>query len=173
MANTLLTAGAGGGGTDTFGTQLFHIQDQQTSGTNGGTFTSGSWAARVLNTSVTNEISGASLSSNQITLPAGTYFVEASAPALACNRNMLRLQNTTDATTTLSGTSTHSAVGDTGSVQVRALLSGRFTIAGTKTFELQHQCQTTSTSLGLGLAVGTSFTVPHETYADIKIWKVS
>lgn len=49
-------------------------------GTHGGTFTAGAWRTRDLNTVLTNTISGASLSNNQITLPAGKYYVEASAP---------------------------------------------------------------------------------------------
>ena len=60
---------------------FLHIQDQKPQGTNGGTFTSGAWRTRDLNTVLTNTITGASLADNQITLPAGKYYVEASAPA--------------------------------------------------------------------------------------------
>ena len=54
-------------------TKLLHMRDEKANGTQGGTFTSGSWYTRDLNTVVTNEINGASLSSNQFTLPAGDY----------------------------------------------------------------------------------------------------
>jgi len=60
---------------DNFSTQLFHVRDEKSNGVAGGNFTNGAWQTRTLNTSMTNEISGASLSSNQITLPSGTYFI--------------------------------------------------------------------------------------------------
>ncbi|MBK9322713.1 MAG: hypothetical protein IPM97_07165 [Bdellovibrionaceae bacterium] len=56
------------------------IVDEKPANTAGGTFTSGSWQTRTLNTTRFNTIPGASLASNQITLPAGTYYVRAVAP---------------------------------------------------------------------------------------------
>src|SRR5690242_14620433 len=41
----------------------------------GGTFTSGAWRTRTLNEELRNTL-GASLASNQITLPAGSYYAE-------------------------------------------------------------------------------------------------
>jgi len=62
---------------------LLHVIEEQAAGTNGhndGNFVSGAYRTRVLNKVLTNEISGASVASNQITLPAGTYFIEAQSP---------------------------------------------------------------------------------------------
>ena len=70
-----------------FESQLFHVRDEKSSGTSGGNFSSGSYVTRTLNTSLTNEISGASLSSNQITLPSGTYYIQASCMASTVNTN--------------------------------------------------------------------------------------
>ena len=64
----------------------FHAQDQKSSNTDGGTLTGGSFITRVFNTVVTNSISGASLSSNQITLPSGTYYVWGRAPTIGTAR---------------------------------------------------------------------------------------
>ena len=50
-------------------------QDQKASGTAGGDFTSGAWQTRTLNTEVFNTITGSALAANQVTLPAGTYFL--------------------------------------------------------------------------------------------------
>src|SRR3990167_4540988 len=36
--------------------QLYHVQNQQTSGTDGGTSTAGAWTTSVLNTEVTDEL---------------------------------------------------------------------------------------------------------------------
>ena len=69
---------------------FLHLQDQKTSGTEGGNFTSGAWNTRTLNTEVTDTI-GSTLSSNQFTLPAGTYYIEASAPAYSVGRHLSRL----------------------------------------------------------------------------------
>jgi len=149
---------------------FFHIQDQKTSGTDGGTFTAGAWQTRVLNTELTNTITGASLSTNQITLPAGDYYVESSAIGYRVNRHATRLFNTSDTATILSGFSVNSD--NTSGGMNNAMLSGSFTLAAPKVLELQHQCQTTFATSGFGIDVGTTFTVGNELYSDIKIWKV-
>lgn len=51
------------------------IHEQQPSGTAATFLTLGSWNTRILNTVVSNTINGASVASNTITLPAGTYEV--------------------------------------------------------------------------------------------------
>ena len=53
-----------------------------------------------------------------------------------------------------------------------SFVDGSLTVVGTKVFELQHRCQTTITTTGFGEQVNSDFTVPFETYTDIKIWKV-
>ena len=57
---------------------VIHVQDQKPAGTSGGAFAAGAWQVRDLNAVVANSISGASLSGNRITLPAGKYVVSAS-----------------------------------------------------------------------------------------------
>lgn len=143
--------------------QFLHLQDQKTSGTAGGTFTSGAWQTRTLNTKLTDTI-GSTLTSNQFTLPAGTYYVEAICPTLNTNSSQARLQNITDAATTLLGIS--SVTGTTAGGY--AFVDGQFTIAGTKTFELQHRCSTTRATDGFGYpsSWGT------EVYAEVRVWKV-
>ena len=56
------------------------IADQKSSGTHGGTFTSGAWRTRDLNTEISDPDGIVSISSNQFTLAAGTYLIEYSAP---------------------------------------------------------------------------------------------
>ena len=91
-----------------FESQLLHVRDEKANNTGGGTFTSGAWQTRTLNTSLTNEISGASLSSNQITLPSGTYFINALATADAVRAHKIKLRNITDSSDTLIGVNTYS-----------------------------------------------------------------
>ncbi len=148
---------------------LLHIQQQEPSGTEGGTFTSGAWQTRVLNTVLTNEIGGASLSSNQITLPAGTYWIEASAPAYKTDTHKAKLRNTTDASDALIGTSATAAAAD--GVSSRSFVVGRLSITAEKVFELQHRANTTAATRGFGQG-NAAFGVV-EVYADIKIWKIA
>ena len=150
-----------------FSAQLLHVVDQKSS-SDGGTFTAGSLQTRTLNTVKTNEITGASLAANTITLPAGTYWVEASAPALLVNEHQAYWYNSTDNSTVLIGTAEYS--NSTGQyAQTRSFIRGRFTIASGKDFQLKHWCVTTraGNGFGEGSAWGTSI------YADVAIWKIA
>ena len=153
---------------DSFGSQLLHVRDEKANGVGGGTNTAGVWQTRTLNTVMTNEISGASLASNQITLPSGTYFIEAFANAGYVNEHKTKLRNITDSSDTLIGQSIY-ADQATSVNQCNSNLVGRFTIASQKTFELQHR---TSQSYGGGFGNASSFGVV-EVYANAMIWKVA
>ena len=143
------------------------FRDEKTQGTNAGTFTTGAWRTRDLNTTQYNGITGASLASNQITLAAGTYLVEGFAPAVVVSIHQTRLQNITDSTTALLGQNNYAE--NSSNVGNYSRLSGIFTIAAQKTFEFQHRCVVTGTTIGLGLA--NSFGT--EVYASITITKVA
>jgi len=154
--------------TPAFENALLHVREEQTANTAGGTFTSGSWQTRTLNTSKTNEISGASLGSNQITLPAGTYFIEAYVPAFTVDTNKAKLYNITDTADEIVGTSTNSSASGEG--HESSMIFGRFTIAAQKVFEIQHQCLTTKATNGFGKP--SNFGVV-EVYTEVMIWKVA
>ena len=142
------------------------IVDQKSSGTAGGTFTSGAWQTRTLNTK-TDADSICTLSSNQFTLPAGTYRIHASAPSWACNETRAKLYNVTDSTDVLFGTSEQAkAIYE---VTPRSEIVGQFTIAGSKTFEIQHRCATTANVYGFGIPTGFG---DVEIYTQVEIWKV-
>lgn len=147
---------------------LLHVQDEKAANTAGGSSTSGSWEIRTLNTVKTNEISGASLSSNQITLPAGTYYIDASAPASSATSHKAKLYNVTDASDILVGTSEFGA--SASGTQTRSFVCGRFTLTGTKALELRHRVG--NSSPGNGYGVQSNFAVV-EVYAVVKIWKVA
>ena len=153
--------------------KLLHIQDQKTSGTGAGTSTSGSFQTRTLNTVATNEITGASLSSNRITLPAGTYYIQAHAPAFHIKRHKIKLRNITDSSDTLIGTSgfadDFTGGGSDIEIQTRSFIEGRFTLSGTKSVEIQHRTEISQSNNGFGVAC--IFGV-IEIYTDVKIWKI-
>lgn len=155
----------GGGGA--YESALLHVQDQKSSGTEGGTFSSG-FQTRDLNTVLTNEITGASLSSNQITLPSGTYIVDGLAPAKVVNEHNVAWYNVTDSSYTLIGMSSFSVSGG-GYAQTTSSVFGKFTISAQKVFELRHHAQTSRGTDGFGNATNDG---QAERYADVRIWKV-
>lgn len=146
--------------------QLFHLQDQQSDGAAGGTFTSGAPRKRTL-ISVTNNIPGASVSGSVITLPIGTYEFLITCPAVRVDEHQAKLRNTSDSTDDLIGTSEISDSGDNFSSS--SIIRGELTIAGIKNFEVQHECKTTKATNGFGRPG--SFGV-GERYTDAMIWKV-
>jgi hypothetical protein len=99
---------------------------------------------------------------NQIRLKAGTYRCSITAPANRVAQHKTRLQNITDAITYL-GTSEYPGT----TVQTSSRIKARFTIAATKTFEVQHQCNTSVATNGFGGA--SNFDV--EVYTVAEFWK--
>jgi hypothetical protein len=163
-----------------FGAQLFHILDSVTSGTASQTLTSSTWNTRRFQTTLTNEITSASLASNQITLPAGTYYLEGvlttllPATGAGVLSSKLRLRNITDGSTVTSILSLGDYRAASGSVlanlgfNVHSDISGRFTIAGTKVLEIQNWVNSTSFTGGTAISSG-----ENEIYASVRIWKVA
>ena len=145
--------------------QIAIFNETQASGTNGGTATSGSYVKRTLNTTVQNGITGCSIASSVITLPAGTYRLTAQAPVFNVSTNSSRLRNTTDATTTQQGCSNFSSNNNYGYSTVEAY----FTIAASKNFELQTQVGSTVATNGYGASAG----MGDEIYTIVSIEKVA
>lgn len=141
------------------------FNETQASGTEGGTFTSGAWQKRTLNTTLVNNL-GATLASSVITLPAGTYYFTGRAPAFNVQGNQTRIQNTTAGTTVQLGTTMYV----TGNNTCIALVEGVVTITGNTNFELQHRCSFTVATNGLGAAQG--FGV-GELYSQLQIRRIA
>jgi hypothetical protein len=112
-----------------------YVQDQKTTGTNGGTGTVGVWATRDLNTITSDSSSLASLAANQVDLLSGTYEALIFVPGHKVDGFMARLQNIDLATTTIFGSSGHSVP----EVNSHSVIQGRFIIGVTTTFEVQMQ----------------------------------
>jgi hypothetical protein len=149
--------------------QLLHVRQEVNAGTDSQTLSNSGANTRVLDTVKTNEITGASLSSNEITLPAGTYFCLASAPAYLTSNHQCRLYNTTDSADVLEGTTEHAW--NNGYTTTHSFLRGRFTISGTKGFTLRHYVGQTRNDSGGG--TGFSGGGSKNIYAEVMIWKVA
>ena len=130
------------------------IEDQKSSGTHGGTFNSGAWRDRDLNTIVVNQITGASLASNEITLPAGDYEIASAHASAFVNAHQAKLYNVTDASDEVLGMN-HSSSAASGSPQAtgtNATVEGYFTITAEKDFKIQHRSMSSRGTTGFGLA---------------------
>lgn len=148
--------------------QIATISDVKTANTSGGTFTSGSFVTRTLNTLSDPASIVTSLTSNQFVLAAGTYYFDISAPAMLVSNHKAKLRNITDSTDALIGTSSYADVSGAGFSF--SLMDGSVTIAAPKTFEVQHRCAVTRSTDGFGQA--SNFGV-SEVYTIVKITKVS
>lgn len=161
---TYTPSGGGGGGSGDY----ILIRDEQASGTDGGTFTAGSFVTRVLNTIVHDSGGHAAVASNQITLAAGTYRYRVRCPGFRCNVHRAQLYCVTDAAEVLTGESAYSGNGGDYAVTT-AEVSGEFTIAVSTVYEVRHRCGVTRATNGLGVASG--FAGVIEAYAQIELWR--
>jgi hypothetical protein len=143
------------------------ICDQKPNDNRSGTFNSGAWRTRDLNTEITDVDGIVSISSNQFTLGAGTYLICWSAPGYAVNRHLTRLYDVTNTSGLRAGTPEYANQGN--SAHTRSEGWHRLTISGNTTYEIQHQCQTTSLSdTGFGLDANFG---EVETYTVVQIYK--
>ena len=147
--------------------QILHVRDEKTAGTAGGSSSAGD-NIRVLNTVVRNTISGASLASNQITLPLGTYTCTASAPCVASSQTRARLVNVTDTTVTLLGQGAYSLPASV--MQLNCLIIGTFTITAAKVFNITHFFVSARATDGLGADIGDART---NIFTEVFITKIA
>lgn len=161
---TNVSWGAGGAGSSGYAI----IQDQKADGVVSGTFTSGAWRTRTLNTIAANSgaiVSG--LSSNQFTLIAGTYLIIANCAANDCNGHQIRLYNVSASIASAYGISMYA--NENSGVTNNAYLATEITIASPTVFRIEHRCQTSKSTNGFGVV--TSWTGNIEIYATVEIYK--
>jgi hypothetical protein len=130
------------------------VEDRKSSGTHGGASSAGAYNDRTLNTVVLNTISGASLSSNQITLPSGKYLVWARCPGVAVDNHYCEIANTSNTpqingANAMTGYFVETTCSD-------APLAGSLNINSSTAYKLRHYTQRAVTSFGLGNAVNKS-----------------
>ena len=127
-----------------------------------GSYTTGDWRTRDLDTEISDEDDIVSISSNQFTLQAGTYLINFGCTMFHIQTHAIRLQNVTDGTTAGVG---NPNAGYTYSATLFTTGVCRVTIASAKAFEVQGYPQTTKATNGMGYAMtGGSC---HETRVEI------
>lgn len=144
------------------------LEDQKSSGTAGGTFTSGADQTRTLNTEVYDPNNWCTLASNQFTLPAGTWFVRWQAPAFATFEHQSMLYNVTDSAVVSRGSSAFAGTG-TSACSTDSHGSCVVTIAASKAFTIRHQADTTKSTDGFGVPANFG----TEIYTQVEITRVA
>lgn len=153
---------------------FLHVQDQKAYNVAGGSMVADTWTVRVLNTSVKNTISGASLGSNQITLPAGTYEIDAEQVWVAPGSATAFVAAIfVDGTKSDIQSVTHYVGSGFGNMPVRC--GGQVTLAAPGYIELKYYAGDSRATDGLGLSNNTGSITDASilsVYSDVKVWKV-
>jgi hypothetical protein len=143
-----------------------HVWDQKVTNVGGGDSDSSVDQTRDLNQQ--NDPDGiiTTLDSNQITLEAGTYMIEAAVPGDGCDRFVAWLYDTTGAGTLVDGTSCRSYSGDR--LPVHSVIKGRFTLATQSVLEIRFRCSSSQTQ---GLGQASNISGHDEIYTSATIYK--
>jgi hypothetical protein len=135
--------------------QTMHVVEEIAASGSSGTATSGSYFTRTLNTVVTNTITGASLASNQITLPAGTYNIFAQVPSYRADGHIAKFRRVSaTAADVVIGTVGYSGSG-TSNANSYSYVFGQFIVGTSGAYEIQQRVELTRASDGLGAPVST------------------
>lgn len=126
--------------------KVMRVQDQRAEGVHGGNYTAGAHVVRTVNTLVTDEIVGSSLSSNQITLPPGKYRVAARVVGHNTAWSAAWLYDTTASAIIVNGLTVYLA-----SMSGVFHVSGEFTLTEESVLEFRYR-GTSSATNGLGTA---------------------
>jgi len=146
---------------------LLHVRDEKTANTDGGSSVAVTFNIRDINVVKTNEISGASLSANRITLPSGTFQIEVSVPVSESTRHRALLWNVTDSEYTLLGQNLY-----TRGVLLhadRCILFSQFLTLDTTVFEIHHFTAEGEATNGLGRKMNDG---KVEVYTEVLIRKL-
>ncbi len=144
------------------------LQDQKSAGTHGGQPpNTSSYNKRDLNTEVFDTGNFVSISNNEFTLTAGTYLIQASIPAHRTNETRALLFNVSDSSTVAYSQNVY--IRDSAVTGGLIDLTARFTISGTKTFDIRQRVHNVD---GEGLGHRSNFG-DIEIYTQVLIYKES
>ena len=141
------------------------ITHEKSNNTHGSSLSNSSYATRELNTEVADPDNIVSVSGNQFTLQAGTYFIESMSIIHRGNMSQSMLYNVTDSSVVQYGMSVHSSDGNSGNVISPVV--ARVTIGSAKAFSIQSRVSNTDgENSGLANNFGNT-----QIYTIIKIFK--
>lgn len=140
------------------------LEDHKTPGTAGGTFTSGAWRTRTLNTVIRDPFGLITLSSDEFT-PTVAGWVEWLSPAHEVSAHQTRLYNVTDTTATGYGHSSNLVNGNF----CNNLSQGGAAVVAGKAYRIEHYCTATKSTTGFG----TAFSQGVEVYTRVRFWRTA
>ncbi len=143
------------------------ICDQKSQNTDSGTLTNGAWYTRDLNTELLDPDGIVSISSNKFTLQAGSYFIEASAPAYKVDQYNIKLYQTSGTQADIAFGTAEYANANEGNVANRSFLFCRVTISTSTDYEIRQRSSATKSNNGRGVQSNQSV----EIYTVVKIFK--
>jgi len=149
--------------------KIAFIKDSKPSGVNGGSCdpVKGWEQIRDLNT-LSGDTSFVTLDANIFTLQAGTYIIEASAPAYldGLHRAILVNASTSEILITGSNARSHNVAGG----MEPSIIMGQVTIAASTNFAIKHRCATLLNNVGFGTPANFGI---EEIYTQMKITKIN
>lgn len=157
-----------GEGSQVNAVQYARVREEQASGTNGGGSPTASAIIRTLNT-VDGDGSFLSLANNIIDLDAGTYIIQASAPAVRSARHKLSILQFPGNALLIAGTSEFNFIAPSTTPSDRSYANGILESDGTLRIYLHHWFQIGFAGTGLGTPTSSPY---NEVYAEIQIWKI-
>jgi hypothetical protein len=135
------------------------ITHEVADGTGGGSITANTWNVRPFNTVKHSGGGSASVSSNVITLAAGTYDCEINSITYEVGTTQARLYNVSSATVVAYGT----VQGNSYLANPGSIIKTRLTLTGSTQFRVEQNAGGTRATDGFGVA--SAFTGTPETYA--------
>jgi hypothetical protein len=160
-------AGGGGGGGGGLYDGLMIVQDQRSSGTDGGR-ADPNYAKRTLQTIVENSITGASLASDLITLPAGSYHVSGWGAFYRVDETTMHLKDSSDTTEYVRASLVRQANSD---VSGFCPIDGYFTLGSSTALGLWYD--TTGDNGGNDLGIGRSDFDGPEVHCSLTFLKLA
>ena len=154
------------------------ISDTKASNVNGGTFTAGAWQTRDLQTENADPDNIVSISSNQFTLQAGSYLIKFQSTGYHVHRHITKLRDITNSANKGYGISALANVSSDSTTTSAGM--AKVTISGATVYEIQHACQTTKSTNGMGnntyidtSGSYTDNTEPSSVFTIVEIYKES
>ena len=148
------------------------ICDSKSNGTSGGGITANTVTTRTLNTELYDPDGIVSISSNQFTLGAGSYYIHFTSPAMRVQEFTAYLYDVTNTTTAFAGQAAYS-YGSDGDIS-NCHGYGRVTITSDTAYEIRIICDTTNSAAeGLGRPSSTAMSnyTGNEIYTVVEIFK--
>lgn len=155
---------------------VMHLQYQVAAGSSGGSASQNAWTTRPINTVITNQITGASLSSNQVTLPVGIYKINAKQVftfySNGQNGGRTAIYNVSDSEFIVAGITMNATTNQGDGTQYTDISTARalFEVSGSsKIIDFRYFFNSSAGSLGVAMNAGSS---ENEVFVDVWIEKV-